>query len=808
MCNRSAARRGATRRRCRSDALHDAGPPDDVCHAVEATVTTPSHTAAHEYLARGWAVLPLFSTIDRTCGCGDPQCKNPGKHPLGSLVYNGLHGASKFPAQIDKWWWTRPEANIGIRTGAASNLVVIDIDDKAHEGRDGSQTWRRLLAAHADGMAPDTVEAITGSGGRHLYFLAPDGIDVTSSKDALGPGLDVRGENGYVVAPPSAHVSGREYTWESSSHPDDVPVAPMPDWLVRLCRTRIPRTAEDVGLRLTAVLDPLEVAEIRSALASFGSDDRDLWVSVGMALHGTNAGAQGQSLWEQWSATSAKYDAKDAGRVWRSFKGRLDGVTTASIYHHAQQSGWVRPPLKQLARAAGVTLPEIYIPAVVVSPPPPVRLPALVVATNPLAATLPGQLQDMAAWSLATAPRPEPVYAVAAALAAASTMIARRYTTVGQNYGSLYFLVVGRSGTGKEHVRTSVESMFRAVLAPSLIGPNAFTSASAVWSAVLQAPQSCAIIDEFGQFLAAASGGSDGAQMKDGVLTTLMELWGRVASSAQTPQFSTLAMSEKQRDSIQRKSIDRPGMSLVGLTTPAMWYMALKSARVANGFLNRFCVLHGSDKRQPFMIAEPVDVPTGVAMWGQSILAPRGNLDTIQRPTEIPGATVLDMPTTTSRLFQAFDHDCMAEADRLEFLQLGELPMRSNEQAMRLALMAALAEDPHATTITPTHATWGIDVARWILDQLVPSVQSQMADNPLHALRNQFLSALDGAGNRGMTQREINRLGVFKGATRRDRDETVAWALETQHASWDLRTHDGAGRPARILTIMTNEETA
>jgi len=762
--------------------------------------------AALAYAARGWHVLPLYPAMDYACACGEPGCKSPGKHPLRSLVQNGLNNASAFHAHVEHWWKAHPTANIGIRTGHASGLLVLDIDDKPFDGRDGPATWRRLLTVHADGETPETVEALTGSGGRHLYFQVPHGLHVVSRADAIGPGIDVRCEQGYVVAPPSSHISGRTYEWDAFNHPDDVEIAPVPQWLLALLQTRVPRDA--TSGRSAAILDPLEVEELRSALLALSSDDRDTWVQVGLALHQTGDDDAGFGLWDAWSQTSSKYDEKDAQRVWRSFHGRPDGLTTATIYHRAVGAGWQRPPLEALALAAGRPLPVLELRPPVHLLPPPRTTPAAVPApTDPLQASLPSALESIAQWSLATAPHPVRGYSVAAALALGSVLAARRYTTDAGNYASLYFLVVGKSGTGKEHVRKTIEDVLHAVAAPALIGPNKWTSDSAVFSGLLQAPQQVAVLDEFGQFLAGASGASDGATMKDGVLTQLMELYGRLHGRAQSPQYATLTMSPKQLESAKRKSVDRPGLTVLGLTTPAMFYGALKSARVASGFLNRFLVVEPAVQRGDFVLPAVEGVPEPVVTWGAQLLAPRGDMDLLTRTDLLPDPRRLTLTPDAHTLFVAWRRDCNQQADALETELLGELPMRAAEQAMRLALIAALAEDPTAHRVTASHAAWGVDVARSLLARLIPAVQDRMADSPLALLRKSFLAAVRAAGDRGITDREIRRSALFSGVARRDRDEVITWALESGHAEWAMRPHHGAGRPARALRIMANAST-
>lgn len=171
---------------------------------------------------RGWRVFPLHSVTAGVCSCGAEDCKAPGKHPR---VARGCLEATTDAAQIAAWWKAWPTANVGIATGRG--LVVLDVDDR-HGGRDSLVDLRRVL-----GDLPETVCSVTGSGGLH-YYLGVE-VEVRNSANVLGPGLDVRGEGGYVVAPPSTHASGRIYGWEVSSRPDAVSVAPVPEaWLAAM----------------------------------------------------------------------------------------------------------------------------------------------------------------------------------------------------------------------------------------------------------------------------------------------------------------------------------------------------------------------------------------------------------------------------------------------------------------------------------------------------------------------------------------------------------------------------------------------
>jgi hypothetical protein len=165
-------------------------------------------TAALDYAARRFAVFP---------------CLPGSKHPV---FPGGFYTATTNPATIARWWRACPDYNIGIRTGIASGAWVFDAD-----GHDGATSLRRLETTY--GTLPDTLISVT-SEGCHFWFRYTGPIPCSVGR--IGPGLDVRGDGGYVLAPPSIHPDGPRYRWTNNR-----PLAVAPDWLVALTRKPVPK---------------------------------------------------------------------------------------------------------------------------------------------------------------------------------------------------------------------------------------------------------------------------------------------------------------------------------------------------------------------------------------------------------------------------------------------------------------------------------------------------------------------------------------------------------------------------------------
>lgn len=169
----------------------------------------------------GWAVFPVSS-----------ETKKP-------LTPHGCKDAKKSVGAIQAWWRRWPDAAVGIATGTASNLIVIDEDIDEDKGLNGYHEVTRWERDHAD--LPETVRVITGRGGAHMYFHYT-GDDIKNRTGIL-PGVDVRGDGGYVVAPPSVHPNGTEYQWEIA--PEDMPPAEIDDTVREFLSIGQTRTAEE-----------------------------------------------------------------------------------------------------------------------------------------------------------------------------------------------------------------------------------------------------------------------------------------------------------------------------------------------------------------------------------------------------------------------------------------------------------------------------------------------------------------------------------------------------------------------------------
>src|SRR6516164_7987677 len=192
--------------------------------------------AALSYAQRGWKVIPVrWVDAEGHCTCKQGAgCPSAGKHP----IHDGWPDlATDDPMEVASWWreppdngiaeeWW-PEANVGIVTGQISNVFVLDED--TYNG--GEKTLDNYRVRHGD--LPLTRIQVTGGGGRHYLWTYP-GFQIHNNVGrTLGQGLDIKGDRGFIVMPPS--VSGKgPYLIENPAH--DIDPVPAPAWLLELLK--------------------------------------------------------------------------------------------------------------------------------------------------------------------------------------------------------------------------------------------------------------------------------------------------------------------------------------------------------------------------------------------------------------------------------------------------------------------------------------------------------------------------------------------------------------------------------------------
>ena len=142
------------------------------------------------------------------------------KKPL--VAWAGMQKKKASATLITKWFKQYPDAGLGIVTGNLSGILVVDCDTQ--EGY--QETMKRI---------PDAaiIPTVKTPRGHHLYFKYPVGSGLSVGQSIL-PGVDFRGEGGYVVCPPSVNGNGGQYTWIEGQSLNEIDPPEIPNGILEI----------------------------------------------------------------------------------------------------------------------------------------------------------------------------------------------------------------------------------------------------------------------------------------------------------------------------------------------------------------------------------------------------------------------------------------------------------------------------------------------------------------------------------------------------------------------------------------------
>lgn len=720
-------------------------------------MATTQHTALLEsalfYAARGWLVFPCHTPEDHGCSCLDPQCGSIGKHPR---TPNGLRDATTDTALIQRWWKRWPTANIAIVTGATSGVVVLDED--SYKGGDASrhdleQTYTPL---------PETIQQLTGGGGMQFFFAHP-GTHVKNSVRHLGPGLDMRGDGGYVIAPPSLHASGKRYAWELSHDPEDTALAPFPDWLMALCQESA--TARN-GERLD-VAAPIHDGARNDTLFKAGCSLRSRGFAFDVIL------AALQRMNQTQCAPPLPED--DVERI-ASSCARYEAGTTRAVPQFS-------PPADD-AQAVSALLDSLRFPFVDTAPHVP-ALPGHVRLERPQWTTW---LDKYAAHSAYWAPRAAPAYHTAVGLWILSTIAARRIVVqMGSTpvYPTLFLALVSESTHWTKTTAASIGiRLLRRSGCGHLLAPDRTTPQFLLKLMSGMVPQNYGTLDDEAQTLARETLGFAAQR------GWFYEEWGgmlhqmRRVDSPHAELNKLLIVLEGgaetfETGTIQRglERIDAPYLALLGNATPhdLAPFMGEGNAWWHDGFWPRFvCVTppHGEKPSRAPRPREayhlPGDLITPLYEWHRRLGAPQVTVDEERESNgKLTGrwvSTVSPLPCQilrlTSDVYDAYEtyNDALLEMVHRGDVQPDLSPWygRAHEKALRVAML--LASVHGETMITRNYWSEGqamVEGWRKSLHEVLATISTAA---PL-SREAQLEARIEGlcAKTGGLTAREIQR---------------------------------------------------
>lgn len=696
--------------------------------------------AALNYAARGWPVFPC--RID--------------KRPI---TPHGFKDATTSADRIKTWWTMHPSASIGIPTGLPETFDAIDIDPK----REGEDSLSELQQRY--GKLPDTAISLTGGGGQHFLFRHRPGVK--NSVDQIARGIDIRGEGGYIVVPPSGHPSGRTYEWEASSDPAEKPLADPPDWIAGngIAKTNGAGNLDFTAGRIPHDGSPVAPGSRNNSLASLAGQ----WVQAGDDIKTIIAKAH---AWNDSLAVPLP-------------KKEVETTAASIVKTHLEKH-----PLESIP-----VVEEI-----------PTEIPAFVpraVPTFPteLAMDAPGFLGQFVRFATENGYREQPVLALAAAIAFAGTVLGRKVEAPDGSRTNFYCIGVSSSGTGKDYARKLVREIAATAGALNLLGGEEFTSDSAISTALsADAANPCKLfqVDEIGHLFCQVNNPKAGGFQKS-ILTYLTKLW----SSANTIFLGKEYANQKDHP---RRDLHQPHVCIYGTTVLDTFTRGLSGAEVRDGFLPRFLIFRGDDKAKRIKRTEhgvPAHLVDWVKAW--STVRPRegagGNLDPMTRAHRIDFANE-ESAAAIGAVDDDFEGHRIKSLDRHD--RLDSIHARGCEQVVKLATLAACCSrsipgDDSKAVLDIQSVQWAASVAQACIGNLIYWVNEYAGESERERMIQEIASFI-GSKSTGVSHRELVR--KFQKVRPMERDEMVKDLIDCGRVTAiKAGPKVGPGRPSVILVL-------
>tara|TARA_R110000803_G_scaffold126284_2_gene193758 strand:+ start:2410 stop:4530 length:2121 start_codon:yes stop_codon:yes gene_type:complete len=417
----------------------------------------------------------------------------------------------------------------------------------------------------------------------------------------------------------------------------------------------------------------------------------------------------------------------------------------------------------------------------------------------------PGLLKDMFEFCESIAQVPQPELSLVAALSLASVTCGRIYRTNMNNFSSLFFMCIAKSGQGKENIKTFVEQILNTTEHQNLVVGDGYTSSGAVHSVLKMRPTQITVMDEFGKRLEAIS--NQGNTNKEDGIQTLMEAWGRCHGTLRPDNYSLMGVQEQYKEQMMARVTHKPAITLVGLSVPKNFYKALNGGRIADGFLNRFMVIESKEPRRVSDLKKFTKAPITITNWVNYIRRYRNETDDVMRDNaEIDlNPIVLDFDKESEELLQDFAREIVKRQDILERDNLEPLLSRSREKAMRLSLLCTLASNPDAKKITADITQWAINYVKYYDLLFIEACRDKVASSGNETKIKQVLSFIRSREQEGISKREVDRHELFRSMKSYEVKEIIERLINAGEIQEIEIKVGGKGRPTkRFIAVDPN----
>jgi phage/plasmid primase-like uncharacterized protein len=412
-----------------------------------------------------------------------------------------------------------------------------------------------------------------------------------------------------------------------------------------------------------------------------------------------------------------------------------------------------------------------------------------------------GFMQDVVSFYNVTSGMNQPGFALQTAMALASFYCSRYFMTDQKNTSTLYFLNIGQTGTGKEHIKNTIEEIMHATGDHTHIGGDGFTSDGALIGMLMHNSRSVVCIDEWGRYMSSAN--SAGMAYQKSAVTCMMEAITRTTGILRAKGYSTFGLTQEQIEAIRGRFVICPALCITANTTPETFYENITINNIKDGFLGRFVMYESKAERQLFQDIAIVDVPQSILNWvkliKQRTARQRLNEDAAQKPEPL----IIPFSEEAKAEKAKFAMEILRKQRELDPEGLGGLFGRVTEFAMRMSLICALSRDPMATSISGRDMAWACEQMKQTVDIMETSVREFMTGSAYDASKREVLDGIKRFG--GLSWKDMQVTMPFMKHKPRDLKEILASLVDGEQVTQEAEANQ-RGRPTMIYKAISQSQ--
>ena len=754
---------------------------------------SPLAAEIDSYISKGYSVVPIA-----------PDSKNPSIYEPFSEKWLLMPSWQRFsdvlPSEFMVSMWKEwPDAGLGFVCGGINKIVALDFNiDK-----DGLHKQIQDIA----GYSPCKKRGLHGY---TAFYRAGDGESEASRNWAIdGQSIvELLSKGRQTIMPPSIHVTAKiPYAWIGEGHKpiydfdlDYIPYLPK-DFVKEV--DKIFQKPELSGLPQDYFYDDPSQQEIIDALKCIPSDiTYPEWIKMGMAIQ-RQLGQAGYRIWQDWSSSGAKYRGpKDCEYHWRAIKAD-HGVTIRTLFKLSKEHGYKtvtnnidkRLHTGEVIDADGVILtPEIYNHNIMLGIAGKSTADENFTSYDAVLSCPSPIIKSMQDWLLSIAIRPQPVYALAATIAAIGVLFGHKIKSPTNLRTNMFCITLGASSSGKDVSLKGIDQIFNIAGLSNLIGGTPKSGPSIISNLAESQGKKLYQLDEFGIYLSPIT-----SNRSQGYQNEILSNWMRLFSSA-GGIFKGDEYANKDGKS-PRKDLNNPHLCVNGVSTPVRFWEALSSKHAIDGLLARFLVFE-SDNPTPDrqMPADIYDVPSSILDAVAHINSMPSNIS--NDPKEVLRGIIRPYPVKFTEKADAHLNEFAAYCDKKKAIEYARKGMaepiwgRGHEHAVKLALCAYNFQD-----INLEIAEWATMVTKICINRCILSLEDNISDSQHETTTKKVYVIIRLAGADGLKKSDLAY--KTRWLTSRERDNALSDLLEQNRIEiFNKPAPNGKGAPAKMIRVL------